>query len=313
MADRDAGPSGSSPAAPEAEYSVVVIGAGPAGLGAALNIVRARHRTLILDANRPRNAATLHAHGYPTRDGISPLELRKLGREELERYPEAEVQNGRVASVARDGDAFRIEATGVRGTPDRSVTAVSVVVATGLVERLPALPGLRAFYGTSVHSCITCDGYEHSGKPIALIGETDDLAEHARLLTRWTDDLVVFGPVAEEDERELSARGVRVERRRAVDVMGDRTGLTGVLLEDGETVPRSAGFVRPVYEPALGFLDGLGLEFDGDGLLVVDADGRTSVPGVYAVGDAVVPGPQQLIVAAGSGAKAAAALVRDRL
>jgi thioredoxin reductase len=299
-------------AAPD-EYSVAVIGAGPAGLGAALNIVRARHRTLIFDANRPRNAATLHAHGYPTRDGISPLELRKLGREELERYPEAEVQNARVTSITRDGGGFLVEAAGVRGTPDRAVTTQSIVVATGLVEKLPPLPSLRAFYGTSVHSCITCDGYEHSGKPLALIGDSDDLAEHARLLTRWTDDLVVFGPVAEEDERELAGRGVRVERRRAVDVAGDRSGLTGVVLEDGETVPRSAGFVRPFYEPVLGFLDPLGLDVDDWGLLVVDDDGRTSVPGVYAVGDAVVPGPQQLIVAAGSGAKTAAALVRDRL
>lgn len=294
-------------------YSVVVIGAGPAGLGAALNIVRARHRTLILDANRPRNAATLHSHGYPTRDGVSPLELRKLGREELERYPETEFQSARVHRVARAGGRFRVDTSGIRGTPGRVVTADSVVVATGLVERLPALPGLRAFYGTSVHSCITCDGYEHSGKPIALLGESDDLAEHARLLTRWTDDLIVFGPVPEREETELAARGVRVERRPVVDVVGDRTGLTGVLLEDGETVPRTAGFVRPFYEPALGFLDGLGLAVDDWGLLVVDVDGRTSLPGLYAVGDAVVPGPQQLVVAAGSGARTAAALVRDRL
>jgi thioredoxin reductase len=295
------------------DYSVVVIGAGPAGLGAALNIVRARHRTLVLDANRPRNAATLHSHGYPTRDGISPLELRRLGRAEIEQYPEAEFENARVTSVTREGELFRIEAQGVRGGSDRSVTAASVVVTSGLVERLPALPGLRAYYGTTLHSCLMCDGYEESGKPLALIGETDDLAEHARLLTRWTDDLIVFGPMGEEDERELASRGVRVERRRVADVVGDRTGLTGIVLEDGETIPRTAGFLRPVYEPALGYLDELGAEVDDNGLLAVDAEGRTSVPGLYAAGDSTPPGPQQLIVAAGSGAKVAAALVRDRL
>ncbi|WP_210506367.1 NAD(P)/FAD-dependent oxidoreductase [Naasia sp. SYSU D00057] len=301
------------PDAPAADYSVVVIGAGPAGLGAALNIVRARHRTLVLDANRPRNAATLHSHGYPTRDGISPLELRRLGRAELEQYPEAEFENARVTRVSREGEVFRVEAQGIRGGADRSVTAVSVVVTSGLVERLPALPTLRAFYGTALHSCVMCDGYEESGKPLALIGETDDLAEHARLLSRWTDDLIVFGPVGEQDERELAGRGVRVERRPVADVVGDRSGMTGILLEDGETVPRTAGFVRPVYEPALAYLDGLDAAVDDDGLLVVDGEGRTSVPGLYAAGDSTPPGPQQLIVAAGSGAKVAAALVRDRL
>jgi thioredoxin reductase len=296
-----------------ADYSVAVLGAGPAGLGAALNIVRARHRTLILDGNRPRNAATLHAHGYPTRDGISPLELRKLGREELQRYPETEFQNARVTRVRREGDLFRVEAQGIRGSADRSVTAESVVVATGLVERLPALPSLRAYYGTSVHSCITCDGYEETGKPIALLGETADLAEHALLLTRWSDDIVVFGPMGEEDERALSSRGVRVDRRPVADVVGDRTGLTGIQLADGEIVARTAAFVRPIYEPALDYLDGLGAAVDDWGLLATDGEGRTSIPGLYAAGDSTVPGPQQLIVAAGSGAKTAATLVRDRL
>ncbi|MCU1438252.1 MAG: NAD(P)/FAD-dependent oxidoreductase [Naasia sp.] len=297
-------------------YDVVVLGAGPAGLGAALNLVRARFRTLVLDANRPRNAATLHSHGYPTRDGISPLELRKLGREEIERYPEAEVQNGKATRVRRDGDGFVVEASGVRGAPDRVVTADVVAVCTGLLEEFPQLPGIRAFYGTSLHSCILCDAYEHAGQPIALIGETVDLADEARLLSRWTDDLIVFtngsAAVTRDEEARLAERGIRVERRPVRDVTGDRDGLTGVLLVDDELVPRRAGFLRPAYRPALDYLAELELAVDADGLLVADADGRTSAPGVYAAGDSVAPGPQQLIVAAGAGARLAAAVLRDR-
>lgn len=297
-------------------YEVVVLGAGPAGLGAALNLVRARFRTLVLDANRPRNAATLHSHGYPTRDGISPLELRKLGREEIERYPEAEVQNAKVTRVSRDGDRFVVRAAGVRGTPDRTVSADVVAVCTGLAEEFPALPGLRAFYGATLHSCIACDAYEHADEPVALIGETGDLADSARLLTRWTDDLIVFTNGADalsvEQEAELARRGVRVERRGVRDVVGDRTGMTGVQLEDGEVVLRSAGFVCPVYRPAIDYAAGLALEVDGEGLLLVDVDGRTSVPGVYAAGDSTTAGAQQLIVAAGAGARLAAAVLHDR-
>jgi thioredoxin reductase len=294
------------------EYDVVVVGAGPAGLSAALNAVRARRPTLVLDSNRPRNAATFASHGFVSRDGISPLELRRLGREELEAYPEAGFAKAVVTSiVSDDADGFVV----AHGTT--TITTRTVVIGTGLSEAFPALPSLRRFYGTSAHSCVECDAYDYADRPIALIGETDDLAERALLLSQWSRDLIVFtngvGTVTQSEESALSARGIRVERRAVADVAGDRSGITGVLLADGETVPRVAAFVRPVYSPNLGYARALGLHVDGDGFLVVDDSGRTSVPGVYAAGDSTAPGPQQLIVAAGAGAKVAAALNLDLL
>jgi thioredoxin reductase len=293
------------------DREVVVVGAGPAGLSAALNLARARRSTLVLDSNRPRNAATFASHGFVTRDGIAPLELRRLGREELEAYPEASFEKAVVTSVTREADGF-VVAFGAT-----SVTSRTVVITTGLTEKFPALPSLRQFYGTTVHSCVECDAYEYADQPIALIGETDDLAERALLISQWSRDLIVFtngiGVVGEADEARLTERGIRVDRRQIADVTGDRTGLTGVTLADGETVPRVAAFVRPVYAPNLAHVDSLELEADADGYLVVDAAGRTSTPGVYAAGDSTAPGPQQLIVAAGAGAKLAAALNRDLL
>lgn len=293
------------------DREVVVVGAGPAGLSAALNLVRARRTTLVLDSNRPRNAATFAAHGFLTRDGISPLELRRLGREELEVYPEASFEKAIVTSITRADEGFTV-AYGAS-----SVVARAVVVSTGLTEKFPALPSLRQFYGTTVHSCVGCDAYEYADKPLALIGETDDLASRAIHLSQWSHDLIVFtggiGVVSDEDEVRLLERGIRVDRRELVDVAGDRTGLTGVTLADGETVPRVAAFVRPIYSPNLAYVSGLDLELDAEGYIVVDDSGRTSVPGVYAAGDSTAPGPQQLIVAAGAGAKVAAALGADLL
>ena len=293
------------------EREVVVVGAGPAGLSAALNLVRARRMTHVLDSNRPRNAATFASHGFVTRDGIPPLELRRLGREELEAYPEASFEKAMVTSVTRADEGFAV-AYGAT-----SVTARAVVITTGLSEKFPALPSLRQFYGTTIHSCVECDGYEYADKPIALIGETDDLAARALYLSQWSRDLIVFtnavGTVSDADEARLAERGIRVDRREISDVAGDRTGLTGVTLADGETVQRVAAFVRPVYSPNLGYAASLGLEVDADGYLVVDGSGRTSVAGVYAAGDSTAPGPQQLIVAAGAGAKVAAALNADLL
>ncbi|WP_295118834.1 NAD(P)/FAD-dependent oxidoreductase [uncultured Leifsonia sp.] len=298
-----------------ARVEVLVVGGGPAGLSAALNLVRARRRVLVVDGNRPRHAATLQAHGFLTRDGVAPAELRRLGREEVSAYDDADVVFAQVDGVSVEDGGFRVRGRGVRGGPDVDVLASAVVIATGVTETMPALPSLRAFYGTQLHSCLECDGFEKAGEALALIGETADLAERALLLTQWTDDLIVFtngiAPVSDDEERTLARLGVRVERRAVDDVVGDKGVMTGVRLADGTLVERSGGFVRPVWTPALAFADSLALATDSDGYLVTDAQGRTSVPGVYAAGETTSPGPQQLIVAAGSGAVVAAAVNRD--
>ncbi|WP_158863567.1 NAD(P)/FAD-dependent oxidoreductase [Leifsonia sp. AG29] len=296
-------------------FEVIVIGGGPAGLSTALNLARARRRVLVVDANRPRHAATLIARGFLTRDGIAPLELRRMGREEVAAYENAEVVFAQASAVAVEADGFRVRARGVRGGADVDALAQAVVVATGVTETMPAIPSLRAYYGTHLHSCMECDGYEKADEPLALIGETADLAERALLLSQWTDDLVVFtngvAPVSDDEERALGALGIRVERRPIDDFVGDKGLMTGIRLIDGEVVERVGGFLRPVWTPALSFLDALDLDRDSEGYLVTDSRGRTSVPGVYAAGETTAPGPQQLIVAAGSGAVVAAAVNRD--
>ncbi|WP_374006929.1 NAD(P)/FAD-dependent oxidoreductase [Leifsonia sp. LS-T14] len=300
---------------PGETYDVVVVGGGPAGLSAALNLARARRRVLVVDGNRPRHAATLLAHGFLTRDGVSPLELRRMGREEVDAYENASVVFAQVGAIEREGDGFRVSGRGVRGGADVDARADTVVIATGVTEAMPSIPSLRAYYGTHLHSCIECDGYESSGQPLALIGETPDLAERALLLTQWTDDLIVFtngADTVDADEEGMLARlGVSVERRPIDDVIGEKSVMTGIRLGDGTVVARTGGFLRPVWTPALAFAESLGLDTDAEGYLLTDSHGRTSVPGVYAAGETTAPGPQQLIVAAGSGAVVAAAVNRD--
>lgn len=291
-----------------ADWDVVIVGGGPAGLSAALNLARARRGVLVLDSNRPRNSATFRSHGFLSRDGVSPLELRRLGREELDAYPNASFEKTIVKRVDRVEGHFVIDGTH---------TASTFVVATGLREQQPALPSLRAFYGTSIHSCMECDGYEYSDRPIALIGETDDLADRALLLSQWSRDLIVFtngvGVVTDEQQARLEALGIRVDRRPVADVTGDKDGVTGVALAGGETIPRVGVFVRPIYTPALDYIEPLALDRDADGLIEIDDVGRTSLDGAYAIGDCTPPGPQQLIVAAGQGGRVAAAINRDLL
>lgn len=293
-------------------YDVAVIGAGPAGLSAALNLVRAKRTVLLLDANRPRNAATLRSHGFLTRDGVSPLELRKLGRAEVEQYAEATVAQAIVDRVAPDGEGWRVHGAWRGAEVDE--TARTVVIATGLREEFPALPSLRAFYGTAMHSCVECDAYERSGEPLAFVCETADVVDRALLIAAWTDDLVVYtngvAPLDADGRRRLTDAGVRVDERPVADLEGDRSGMTGVRLADGHVEPRTGGFVRPTWHVDLDWVDAA-LDRDAEGLVVVDRVGRTTVPGLYAVGDVTPPGPEQLIVAAGHGATTAAAVHRD--
>ncbi|MFE5408376.1 NAD(P)/FAD-dependent oxidoreductase [Microbacterium sp. NPDC056569] len=314
-ADRDRGTG-----TPSTEVDVVIVGGGPAGLSAALNLGRARASVVLVDAGRPRNAATLRSHGFLTRDGVPPLELRKLARAELAAYPNVRVLDRAVVSGLLEqpgGDGLRfIAALQGRGNGiPPAVAARSVLVATGLRETLPAIPSLRAFYGMTVFSCAACDAWELQDRPLALIGETRDLAARARLIARWTDRLTVFtngsDAVDTVEEAELAASGIIVERRVIDDLEGDRGTVTAVRLVDGARVGIDGGFVRPQWHPALDFVGGIDLERDGFGNLVTDRSGRTSVPGLYAAGDAASPGPQQLIVAAGQGARAAAVMVHD--
>lgn len=299
-----------------APYDVLIIGGGPAGLSAALNLGRSLVRVLVVDADRPRNAATLNSHGFLTRDGVPPHELRRIAREELAAYPNVEIRSRvRVAALRRTDGGFAAD-IGRRG-PETTVTAPTVLLATGLRETLPDVPNLRGFYGMSLFSCAACDAWELQGRRLALIGESADLAARARLIGRWTETLTVFtngaDVVTTTEEAELAAAGVAVLRHPIVELVGDRGRLEAVRLDDGTAVAVDGGFVRPEWETELSFLDGIAPALDDAGNLVTDRSGRTDVPGLYAAGDAATPGPQQLIVAAGAGARVAAVIVHDTI
>ena len=293
----------------------VVIGAGPGGLAATLGLARMRRTVMLLDSNRPRHAATLVSHGYLTRDGISPLELRKLGREEVLAYPHVQYERTIVTSVSPLPDGNFIVVARKPGSQEQSEWhARTVLIATGQTETLPVQEHVRPWYGTSLHSCMDCDGYDKRGQALALIGETEDVADRALIVRQFSRDLKVFtngsGAVSAEDNNQLARLGVEVYDSPIAGVEGGRDGMQAVLLEDGSRHERTAGFVRPEWHATLGFAESLGLEVDDHGLVEVDRKQRTSVLGVYAAGD-ITPGFRQLQVAAGQGTVAASVINRD--
>lgn len=332
-------------------YEVIVIGGGPAGLSAALNLVRFRRKTLVIDSNRPRHAATMMSHGFLTRDGTPPAELRRMGREEFLSYPGGTFQQAIVTSlvpvpaaevsdlqhvalgtIQSDGPSvlnyrgasriqaagtagWAVQAAGFNGQPDLDVTADVVLLTTGLKEELPNFPSIRNFYGMSIFSCIECDGYELRDRPLGLFGTTSDLAKRALLVHRFTDDLTVFtlgsDAITELQHSLLGERGIAVETGTVVDLVGQQR-LEGVQMSDDRVLPIQGGLIRPRWVDQLEYLsDTVAPDVDDWGLLRTDRDGRTNIPGLYAAGDLTSPGPQQLIVAAGAGARVATTMSRD--
>jgi thioredoxin reductase len=292
------------------EFDVVVIGGGAAGLSAALVLSRARRRVAIVDTGEPRNAPAAHMHGYLSRDGLAPAELLRLGREEVTGYG-ARLVDARVADVRRTGDAVpRFE---VRLVDGDTLLGRRVLVATGLRDMLPDIPGVRERWGRDLLHCPYCHGYEVRDQPLGVIGATAEAVAHALLVRQWSPDVVVLthtDHLAADHREALLARAIRVVDGRVARLVVEDDRLTGVELADGHVVPRTAVFVRPTMNPDNGLLMGLGSDLDPNGWVVTDATGRTSVPGVWVAGNVANP-RAQVITAAGEGSAAAIALNAD--
>ena len=258
----------------------------------------------MVDSGSPRNAPAAHMHGFLSRDGMPPAELIRVGRHEVRGYG-ATITTGSVSELVRSASGFE-----ARLDDGRCVGARKVLVATGLRDELPDLPGLRERWGTDVLHCPYCHGWEVRDKVLGVLWNGPDSVRFAHIVRQWTPDLALFAPddvIAPADRPLLAARSVRVVEGGVERVVTEGDQLTGVLLGDGRTVALDAVFVPPRLVPNGSLLTGLGCVRDDLGWVVVGATGTTSVPGVWAAGNVVNP-RAQVITAAGEGSAAAIAI-----
>ncbi|QIN77903.1 FAD-binding protein [Rubrobacter marinus] len=296
-----------------ATYDVVVVGGGAAGLSGALALGRARRSVLVIDAGEPRNAPASGVHVFLTREGMNPAALLEAGREDVRRYG-AEVLEGRVASAARVDEGFTV------GLEDgRRVGARRLLVATGLFDELPDVPGIRERWGRDVLHCPYCHGWEVRDEPIGVLASNPWAAHQALLFRQWSDDVTLFlhdAPRPTDEEAEgLAARGIAVVEGEvaSLEIVGDR--LAGVRMGSGEVVALRALAVAPRAVARTEVFEGLGLRTTGhpSGLgehVEADAVGLTSVPGVWVAGNAADLAAQ-VISAAAAGVRAGAAINAD--
>ncbi|MFH9413842.1 NAD(P)/FAD-dependent oxidoreductase [Streptomyces rochei] len=293
-------------------YDVVVVGGGAAGLSAALVLGRSRLRTLVVDAGEPRNAPSDHMQGFLTRDGMAPAEFLALGREEIARYG-VELVRDRAVDVAREEDFTVSLASG------RSVRARRLVVTTGLKDELPEVPGVAERFGRDVLHCPFCHGWEVRDERFGVLAASPMSVHQALMVSGWSDDVVLFlhrvaeEELSDEDLRRLAAAGVKVVPGEVAGLRVEEDRLTGVRLADGTAHDRSVVFVAPKAVPQTGLMERLGAELQETpfgAYPVVDATGRTSVPGLWTAGNAL-GFAEQVIHAASGGYRAASAIVGD--
>ena len=309
-------------------YDVVVIGGGAAGLSGALALGRARRSVLVIDAGDPRNAPAGHVHNYLGNEGIPPGELLAKGRAEVDQYG-VRVISGTVAaarqlasddttSTAADGgDRFVVELA-----DGRSVRARRLLIATGLKDELPDVPGVAERWGRDVLHCPFCHGWEVRDQAIGILATGPMAAHQALLFRQLSDDITLFQhtapPLSEEQAEQLAARGIAVVEGEvsALEIEDDR--LSGVRLTSGRFVPRQAVVIAPKFVARSGVLASLGLEaidMEVGGHVVgtyvpSETRGATSNPGVWLVGN-VTDLMAQVITSAADGLGAGAAIIAD--
>lgn len=287
-------------------FDVAIVGGSFAGLSAALQLARARRRVAVFDTGLRRNRFAAASHGFLAQDGRPPGEIAAQAREQLLRYPTVQWIDAAVSGIAGEADAFEVQAGG------RTWPARRIVLATGVSDGLPAIPGLQERWGRHVFHCPYCHGYELGQGRIGVIAVGPVSLHQALLLPEWGRVTFLlngaFQP-GEDDLHELSARGVAVEATPILAIEGEAR----VVLEGGRAEDFAGLFVASRTEPASPVAQQMGCALDESPLGRCVRTGPmkdTSVPGVFACGD-LARAAGNVALAVGDGAMAGAAVHRS--
>lgn len=283
-------------------WDVVIVGAGPAGLSAALILGRCCRSVLIYDRGTPRSWASKAMHGFITRDGMHPMDFAAAARSELDRYSNVSLRSVEVQHITPEAGGFIVAADGER------VQARKVLIATGVLDQLPAIDGIEALFGISVFQCPYCDGWEFRDRPVAVYGRRNRGFEMARALTAWTRDIMLCtdGPcgLSKDQRQQLTRNGIQLQQARIARLVAHDGVLSAIAFNDASTVARDALFFDMPCHGQSSLTHELGCRFKKHGGVQCGQYEATSVPGVYVAGN-IIRNVQLAIVAAAEGANAA--------
>ena len=287
-------------------FDVIVVGGGPAGLSGALMLGRCRRRVLLCDLGQPRNRRTSALHGYLTRDGIAPAAFNDLGRDELATYG-VEVRRIGVTDAQLNDDHYRVTLS-----DGAEEDARYLLIATGVIDDMPAITGFDDCYGRSVFHCPYCDGWEWRDRRLVAFGRGASAAGLAVALRTWSRDVVLCthgGRLNARQRERLALNGVPVRTEPIARLEQHDGMLTAVAFESGDPLPRDAMFFATGQHPQSDLAVRLGCTLTSRGTVNTGAICDTNVPRLFVAGDASRDA-QFVVVAAAEGVKAAVAINR---
>jgi thioredoxin reductase len=293
------------------EFDVVIIGGGSAGLSAALVLGRSLRNVLVCDNGEPRNLPSHSMHSFLSRDGTNPIDFLRIARDQLKLYDTVKIRNIEVKQVNRnDKSLFDIELA-----DSTRVTSRKILLSTGIIDELPRIQGFSELWGKAVLHCPYCHGWEVRDKPLAVYGRGQDGLSLALLISNWSDNLVLCsnGPVnlEEKDHKILASKHIEIYEQN-IDRLeySSVDKLERIVFVDGSSLKREAIFIRPTQRQRNSLSVQLECSMTESGKIRIDEIGRTTVPGVYAAGDAVRT-RQKVIMAASDGVNAAITINQD--
>lgn len=269
---------------PKNDYDVIIIGGSYAGLAAGLALSRALRKILIIDSGKPCNRFTPYSHNFITHDGQPPQAIAQIAKTEVLQYGTATWVNDSVSWISGSDTKFRIE-TDANGV----FTANKIILATGVKDIMPDISGFAACWGVSILHCPYCHGYEVRGTNTGILLNGDMAFEFAKMIDHWAGSLTLFtnGPssLSPEQHAQLSAHDIEVVEKEIVGIHHEKGQIRHLQFNDGSIQPLEALYAKLPLKQQLDVQSILNCSLNENGLIQIDEQQRTSIPGIYAAGD----------------------------
>ncbi|ROI00558.1 NAD(P)/FAD-dependent oxidoreductase [Chryseobacterium daecheongense] len=268
----------------ENNFEVIILGGSYAGLSAGMALGRSLRNVLIIDSGKPCNRQTPHSHNFLTHDGKTPSEISTIARAQVEKYNTVKFHDDTVVKTAKASQGFKVETAS-----GKKFNAKKLIVATGVKDMQPDIPGFGECWGISVLHCPYCHGYEVKNETTGILANGDIAYEFSKIILNWTKDLTLFtngkSPLTDEQTGKLEKNHISINEDEIKELQHENGQIQNIIFKNGKEISLKALYAKIPVEQNLNISEDLGCELTEHGLLKIDVHQKTTVPGVFACGD----------------------------